>query len=265
MKFWKIWITATALLLTAACANADKDFGESVGRLTPVEPPTFLTAEVANLFGNAQFTARLEVQNGLHGTRSPIIGELSGRDGSLYFIADEQRSKRGISGGLSALWHAPTKTAYLLNDPLQAYAPIRNASALLTAEPTPLGEEEVNGERCRKSVITQPGAAGEAIPKLIVWRAIAQQDLPIRIQTTNSTQAVTLTLSRIRHQAPAPDFFALPSGFKAYESTDAMLNELIRRRTQALDARSRSRQEKYGSPRIDGEDPMQNQRQMRPY
>jgi hypothetical protein len=182
-----------------------------------------------------------------------MVGELSGRDGSLFFIADEQRSKRGFSGGLSALWDGPTQTAYLLNEPLQAYAPIRNSGTNGPTQIVLAGEEDIGTEHCRKTILTRTYGS-DPVPVLVVWRGLAEQELPIKIQTTNTPSAVTITLSRIRMQAPAVDLFALPNGFKKYDSTDAMIGELMRRRTDALTARSKMKRERYGTPKADDDE-----------
>lgn len=245
MRFWRFWTGALAVILAAACVNTEKEFGDELQRVTPPQPPMFLNSDVANLFGSANFIARVEVHRGIPGTRPPTVGELSGRNGSLFFISDEQRATRGIAGGMSVLWDSPTKTAFLLNEPLQGYAPIRNASTNGPGEVVEAGEEEVNGERARKTIINQP-AGSVSVPTLIIWRGLAHQDLPVRIQTTNSTQSVLINLSRIRFQTPQADLFALPNGFKAYPTTEAMMNELLIRRNEATDARQRARREKFG-------------------
>src|SRR5262249_3870219 len=155
-------------------------------------------------------------------THPPIVGDLFGHDGSLFFISDGQRGKRGVAGGLSVLWDGATQTAYLLNEPLQAYAPIRNLNTNGPVEIVAAGEEDLGTEHCRKSVLTRHVGA-DVVPVLAVWRGVAQQDFPLRIQMTNTPGAVTLTLTRVRFQAPPADVFALPNGFKKYDSTDAMM------------------------------------------
>jgi hypothetical protein len=261
MRIWRIWAGAVACVL-AGCTSVDKEFGEEIAKLTPVEPPTFINGDLAEQFGNATFTARVEVHKGIPGTRPPIVGDFFGRNGSLYFVSDEQRgAKAGISGGLSALWDAPTKTAYLLNDPLQAYAPMKNPPDNGPFEPKMVGEEMMNGERCRKSVLFQT-IRNVSLPTLIVWRSIALNDFPIRVESTNSLQTITLNFTRVKFQAPPADLFSLPNGFKAFESTDAMMSELVRRRTDALDARAKSRRAKYGD---NDEDSLIQQRPQRPY
>jgi hypothetical protein len=251
MKVLQI-LGALVVLTLLGCSSAEKELTQEVGRITPVEPPMFLNADVAGLFGKADFSARVEVQKGVPGTRPPMLGELSGRNGSLFFIEDAERGKRRTVGGLSALWDAPTQTAYLLDEPLQGYAPIRGVSTNGPSEVTVAGEENVGAEPCRKTIL-QRVVGAEMTPVLIVWRGIAQQDLPLKIQMTNSPGAVTLTLSRIRFQAPPADLFTLPNGFKRYESTDAMISELMKRRTDLISARSKRQREKYGMP-INDED-----------
>jgi hypothetical protein len=265
MKMFRLFWTFVLAVGLAGCAgDGDKDYRAPLTHLTPVEPPSFINADVAGLFGTANFSARVEMQRGFPGARPAMIGELSGRDGSLFFIADEQRSNRGFSGGLSALWDAPTQTAYFLNEPLQGYAPMRPATTNGPVEITPTGEEDIGTEHCRKSVINRRVGA-ELIPILVVWRGIAEQDFPLRIQTTNTPGAVTLTLSRIRRQAPPADLFQLPNGFKKYDTTDAMLSELMRRKTDAREARSKMRRERYGVRTGDEEEPTLPDKPMRNY
>jgi hypothetical protein len=264
MNRFGCFVAAVALALVGGCASdVEREFGQEMVRLEPIEPPTFLNAEVASLFGSASFSARVEVQKGLAGSRPPVLGELSGRDGSLFFMADQQRGRGGLTGGLSALWDGATQTAYLLNEPLQGYAPIRNSGSNGPVEVALLGEEHFNGERCRTSVVSRREGTN-LVPILVVWRAVAQQDLPIRIQTTNTPTAATLTLSHFRLHAPPAELFTLPSGFKKYVSTDAMLSELVHRKTDAVSARSNAARARYGDPKEDDGAVVPGQ-QVRPY
>lgn len=263
MTFLKFFVAGVALVFATGCANVDKEFGEEIAKLTPVEPPTFINGEIAEQFGAANFTARVEVHKGIPGTRPPIVGDFFGRNGSLFFASDEQKGKSPMAGGLSAFWDAQSKTAYLLNEPLQAYAPMKNSVPTGPAEARPAGEEMLNGERCRKTVIYH-AMGTNAVLTLIVWRSVALQDFPIRIQSTNNAQSLTLNFTRVKFQAPPADLFTLPNGFKSFDSTDAMMSELVRRRTEAMDARSRARLERYGTGKSVDEEPIQ-QRPVRPY
>lgn len=260
MKVFQVF-GAIILLALAACTSAEKQLTQEISQITPAQPPAFLNADVAGLFGKADFSARVEVQKGVPGTRPPMVGELSGRNGSLFFIEDHGKK---TPGGLSVLWDAPTQTAYLLDEPLQGYAPIRNAITNGPLEVVVAGEENVGPEPCRKSIL-QRVVGAEMVPVLIVWRGVTQRDLPLKIQMTNSPGAVTLTLSRIRFQTPPADLFALPNGFKRYESTDVMISELLKRRTDLISARSKRQREKYGMPTEEEETSNALNKPVRPY
>jgi hypothetical protein len=252
MKKVHLALALFALVFAGCAGNPDRQFSKDLTSITPIEPPTFLNPDVAGLFGQANFSARVEVQKGVAGTHVPLAGQLFGRDGSLFFTADEPRAKHGISTGVSALWDGATQTAYLLNDPLQGYAPIRNASTNGPLEIVPAGEEDIGNEHCRK-IIMNRRVANDLLPVLVVWRGVAQHDFPLKIEMTNTPGAVTLTFTRVRFEAPPADTFALPNGFKKYDSTDAMLSELVRRRTGLLSGRAARRRDRYGDTTVNDE------------
>jgi hypothetical protein len=248
-----VWFFLAVIAITlAGCSSPEKDFTQEVSRVTPADPPAFLNPDVAGLFGQANFSARVEVQKGMQGTRAPMLGQLFGRDGSLFFIADQQQGKAAVASGLSALWDGKTQTAYLLNEPLQGYAPIRNPATNGPAEIVAAGEENLGTEPCRKFTLNRR-VANDTVPILIVWRGTAHQDFPLKIQTTNSPGAATLTLTKVQFQAPPAVMFALPNGFKRYESTDAMTAELINRRTDLLSGRAAKKRDRFGNPAFDDE------------
>lgn len=253
MKILQLALALCAAVLSGCAGNSDKRFTHEISGITPAEPPAFLNAEVTDLFGKANFSARVEVQKGMRGSRPPMIGQLFGRDGNLFFISEDERTKGVLATGLSALYDAQTRTAYLLNEPLQGYAPIRNTTTNAALEVVAAGEENVGSERCRKSILSRQ-VANAVVPVLVVWRGIAQQDFPLRIEMTNTPGAVTLNLTRVRFQAPPAETFSLPNGFKKYESTDAMLSELVRRRTDLLTGRNARKRDRYGNPAAVEED-----------
>ncbi len=200
MKFFAVCISIAAVALAAGCAKDREDQALVMRRS---EPPTFLSAELAALFGQRNFSARAEVTS--HGSTS--IGDFSARNGSLAFKA----------GDMSALWDALTQKAYLFSEPLQAYAPMR----AITNEIEVLAKED---------------------------------GLPTRFEIAGSGRVVILNLSKIRPLAAGTDEFSIPSGFKAYETSESMLSELDLRRRDLIRARDQARAEKYGTSRA-AEDP----------
>ena len=265
MKVIQIFIVLATFFIGGCASGPDGGYGDEATRITPVEPPAFMNAHVAGLFGEANFSARVEVQKGIPGTRPPMVGQLFGRNGSLFFAEAAQRGKDKAGGELSVLWDRATQTAYLLDEPLQGYAPIRNVNTNAALQVTVIGEENVGAEPARKSIL-QRVVGAELTPVLIVWRGSAQQELPLKIQMTNSPGAVTLTLSRIQFETPPADLFALPNGFKKYESTDAMITELVQRRRDLISARSKKNRERYGLPTEQEEETTRSmEKPVRPY
>lgn len=247
---------AGIIAFLAGCASDPTDqYSRELSRMRSSEPPTFLAGDIASAFSGANFSARVEIQRGAAGMRPPEHGELSGRDGSLYFMADEQRMQRGIAGGMSAFWDASMKTGYLLNDPLQAYAPIRLSQTNAPLEVAAAGEEAINGEATHK-FIGSLRVGNELVPRLVIWRSATQGDLPIRVQTTNDPANLTLTLSRVR-PGPAPkELFEIPSGFKKYETTEAMMSDLIARRSARMEGERRAKNRMWKSNPDDEDDPL---------
>ena len=85
MKKFHLALALVALVFGGCAGNPDKQFSKDITTITPIEPPTFLNPDVAGLFGKANFSARVEVQKGVAGTRLPLAGQLFGRAGNLFF------------------------------------------------------------------------------------------------------------------------------------------------------------------------------------
>lgn len=229
----KLWLTITIALAAGCAGDPDAKFARELMKMRAMEPPTFLTGDLALLYGTANFSARAELQRAPSGSRPPLRGELSGLNGKLFFIADEQRLARGMAGGLSAFWDGPAQTGYLLNEPLQGYAPIQAANTNSPLEIAVIGDETLNGEATVKSIASLR-VGSELIPQFIVWRSKGHGNLPVLIQTTNRPANLSLSLSRVRLTPPPAELFELPSGFRKYESTDVMMGELIRRQRMQM-------------------------------
>jgi hypothetical protein len=194
MKVFAVWLVLV-LGLATGCAGDREDKGLSLRR---IEPPTFLNGDLAALFGQKTFTARAELTS--RGTTT--IGDLTARNGSLFLRAGE----------VLALWDASQQKAFLFNEPLQAYAPMRSST-----------NEAV--------VLATEGG------------------LPTKIQMAEGGRVTILTLTKIRPNVANTEDFGIPAGFKAYATADAMLAELDLRRRDLMSAKEKARAEKYGSAR----------------
>lgn len=233
------------LLLLGSCAGTHRPLSGGEPSLSFVFSfPEWFTGDFASQFveGN-DFKASLEIQandNPTPASFRPVHGELWVHDGSLIFIPGTgQKLRRPIvmvPGGMSFLWNNQSKAAFVINEPMQAYAPAPlNASRIgAVREKRVLGSETVDGQKCQKWQIVSSAENGTT-NVITVWRAIVPYDVPVKIEY--ASPAVRLKLSKIRFQPFSPDMFVVPDGFKRYQSLEAMTAELLSRRRSMMPRR----------------------------
>lgn len=161
-------------------------------------------------------------------------GELVGRGGKLLFAPGARKSdaKRSRGQDFAFIWDVVANRGYLLNDPLQGYAPISYGrlftnvavSAALN-QPAP---ENLAGHPCQQTEVTVAADDGSA-SVFHVWRATDLKGLPIRISGASDGTPVTLTLSKFRLETVPNDLFQPPNGFTKYDSAELLVNELFLR------------------------------------
>lgn len=233
------------LLLQTSCVgpHGPPPDGEPPFSVQPTFPE-WLTGDLASLFaGVNDFTAKLEVRAGDTSPANllqPGCGDLSGRDGSLLFIPEMKRQRHGppgsAPGGMSFLRNSRSNAAFVLNEPMQAYAPANASPASATREVVALGKEAVDGRQCQKWQVAC--AAGNGTTNVItVWRAGELNDVPVKIQAGNSSSTVTLVLSRISFKALSSEVSSVPDGFTRYASMEAMMTEFMARQRPMMPGR----------------------------
>jgi hypothetical protein len=161
-------------------------------------------------------------------------GELLGRGGKLLFApgAGKSTAKRARAEDFAFIWDAAANQGYVLNDPLQGYAPMSygrlftNLAASATLNQA--AAENVAGHPCQQSEVTVTADDGSA-SAFRVWRATDLKGLPVRISGASDGTPVTLTLSKVRLEAVPNDLFQPPAGFTKYASAEAMVTELVSR------------------------------------
>jgi hypothetical protein len=174
--------------------------------------PDWLTGDVALLFtGVNSFTAKLEVQPGdtaAPDLMPPVRGELLGRDGNLLFIPETKEKRRGppgmAAGEVSYLWNSQSNSAFVLNEPMQAYAPVSPNSGT--------------------NVFT-------------VLNADERNHFPEKMRAANDSATVTLVFSKINFRPLPAEMFSVPDGFTRYASIEAMMNELAARQRSMMPRR----------------------------
>jgi hypothetical protein len=225
------------LLLAAVvsgCAHS-RSAEEQASALYIPDVPAFLSGPMGVLLTNAGgFSSQVAMTTG---SASPaqrlevISGQLLGRGDQLLFAPDQQSlEKRLRSIGLSYIWNVKDNRGFVLSETLQGWAPIgfgvHYTNVLATRTDTV--PESVAGHPCIQESV-QITSNESAVSRLQVWRATDLKGRAVRITAGTSSAPQTLTLSKVRLQAPPADLFAPPDSFTRYENPDLMMSELTLR------------------------------------
>lgn len=233
-------MTGFCVLLIAAlavgCAHSSKRAAQLSATAVPKVPevPVFLNGPMALLFTNVHgFRARVALESG-PAARQESVGELMGQGGSLVFMPalSGSATKHDPVAGCAFIWNVHTHSGYLLNGPMQAYAPIsagpQLGSLTTSAATTHATPERIDGHLCECAnavVVTGDGATAT----FRLWQAADLNGLPLRVTSTSTGTPLTLTLSQA-HLDPLPnDLFAPPNGFTKYDSPETLVRELTAR------------------------------------
>ena len=232
-----------AMLVTAAvagCGHPEKPKGDapaaSVGGIEAPAPPAFISGPMAPLLTNVEgFRAHVVFEGPPSATRRDIIsGELMERGGELFFAAEPgvPTNKHTRAEDFSYLWTVAEGRGFLLNGPLQGYAPISSGVRVTNMVTTgSFGSERVAGYACQASQVKVSTSDGTETT-LQAWRAGDLKGMPLRITGALGGKTFTLTLSRVHLEMPPADLFQPPGDFTRYASADGMMTEL---QTRQLD------------------------------
>ncbi len=223
--------------LVTGCAHNRRDMaGATEVRPAPL-PPLFLNGPMALLLTNtAGFRAHVILESGVPPQAFELTaGELMGRGSKLLFApAARGKGKKPVSAADTAfIWDVIENRGWVLNDPLQAYAPVsssRQFTNVATATaPTGATPEKISGHPCQPAEVTVTAADGT--PTVFrVWRATDLQGLPLRAVCPSTGATLTLTLSQVRLEPVPDDLFVPPNSFTKYESSEAIMAELFLRK-----------------------------------
>ena len=225
--------------LAAGCASSSKKADRAGGFQVMPTPltPLFLNGPMALLLTNADgFRAHVVFQGDAPSPATPAsAGELIVRGSKLLFAPEAIKAakKQPHPEESAFVWDVNENRGFVLNEPLQAYAPIsssRQFTNVTTGAPinsTP--PEKVAGHSCEPSEVTVTASDGIATV-FRVWRAADLKGIPLRIQCPSGGVPLTLTLSKVRLEAIPNDLFLPPNGFTRYESAEAMMTEMALRR-----------------------------------
>ena len=231
------------LLLAAALATGCSHTAKNRGRASAIEvrpaplPPLFLNGPMALLLTNTDgFHAHVVLESGAPPQAFQLAaGELMGRGGKLLFApAAPVKSKKQASAADSAfIWDVIENRGWVLNDPLQAYAPVSSSRQFTNVVPAVrlnnAASEKISGHSCQAEEVTITAADGTATV-FRAWRAPDLHGIPLRITCPSTGAPLTLTLSNVRLETMPNDLFQPPSSFTKYESSEAIMAELFLRK-----------------------------------
>jgi hypothetical protein len=223
-------------VLAAGCSSSGKKGGRTAVGLRPPKPPVFLNGPMALLLTNVgSFSAHAVLESGAPANGVELAaGELLGQGGNLLFAPNRTKAsgKRDRAEEFAFIWDVAGNRGYMLNDPLQGYAPVsygRLFTNLATsATLNQAGTENVAGHPCQQTQVTVAANDG-SVSAFRVWRATDLKGLAVRIAGVSDGTPLTLTLSKIKLEVVPNDLFQPPAGFTKYASAEAMVNEMVMR------------------------------------
>jgi hypothetical protein len=207
---------------------------------------------MAKLFGkNTAFTATVEIQMKIAAMEQGMTmpGKISVDTGKSRFEMDMSEAKgAGIPPEATAQMKAmgmdkmtiisrpDQKANYMVYPGLKAYAVMANQdpdAAKLEAdfklETTEAGKETVDGHACVKSKAVVTDDTGKK-HEYTVWNATDLKNFPIKIESTEQGNNVTMSFKDVKFAKPEAAQFDPPADFKKYDNMMAMMQEEVMKR-----------------------------------
>ncbi len=204
---------------------------------------------LAKLFGEHKaFVAVMEVETkqGSGDDNMTLPTTLSFLDGNSRIELDLLRARGsqippGMSDQLKALGMADMtmisredkQTAYVIYPGLNSYAEIKaetgNEASKLKIESTELGKETIDGHPCVKNKVTVTDANGKATDST-VWNATDMKKFPVRIETADGKNKVSMAFKSVNFTKPAAALFEPPAGYTRYDDVQKMMQEQVMKR-----------------------------------
>ena len=231
-------------LLALGLATARAQFGGPDGN--PMDDA------MAKVFGtNLNFSATMDTQ-----MKMMPKGENIGMSGKIFFANGNSRTEMDMTkmkGGkmtpqaltqiksmgmdkIVSISQTDKKVIYMIYPGLQAYAKIElpNAKSVQTndfkVESVELGKETLDGHPCVKNKYTVNNIKTGQRLTMTTWNATDLKKCPVKIEQSTWTSSktfdgstTTMHFTDINLAKPDDSLFAPPSGFKAYDSMQTMM------------------------------------------
>lgn len=245
----KTLIITGILALCLGCLTVNAQPRGRGGQGGPPQGPRF-DAAMAKVFGeHSAFSANLEFQTTMDGKPMTMPGKMAVLDRKSRFEMNMAEMKGGDippegmehmkSMGMDnmvTISRPDQKTVYIIYPGLQAYTLVAmkdqqesSEADKLKIETAELGKETVDGHACIKNKVTVTDDKGKK-HEFTVWNATDLKKFPIKLETAERGQTITMLYKDVKLAKPAASLFDPPSDFKKYDSMQSlMMQEMMKR------------------------------------
>jgi Domain of unknown function (DUF4412) len=241
-----------AVLLGFSLLSASAQPGGMGGPKTPG-----FGGSLTKLLGdNKEFSSAIEIQ-----TKAPSRGTLT-IPGQMYFNEGKSRMQLDMSKSMGAnmppeavaqikamgmdsiviIARPEKKISYMAFPGLKAYfeteipdTETAEATSKFKVASTELGQETVDGHPCIKNkfiVTDDKGTNHESI----VWNATDLKKFPVKLETTEQGQPITIFFKDVKLAKPDEALFSPPTDFKRYDNYMALMQQEVMKRMQGAGA-----------------------------
>jgi len=196
------------------------------------ETPALLDGPMSTLLTNVDgFTAHVELTHGKKSMGALVMGR-----GTRLLFANEEGlkhpSKKKAGNQTYFIWDVATEKGYVVNEPLQGFAPIEAKNKVTEVEVKDDGGvyDKVDGVRCRQSSVTAKLKDGTS-SQLTIWRSAEAKNFTMRIKANNGRTVIQF--HDVKFKAPASDVFVPPSGYTQHQNAEMMLDTLVERQVRS--------------------------------
>jgi outer membrane lipoprotein-sorting protein len=209
-----------------------------------------ISASMAKLFGeHTAFSATMEQQVKMGQETTTMPGKMAFDAGKSRFEmnmseargtqmppqAAEQMKAMGMDTTVM-ISRPDKKMAYIVYPGLEAYVetPIQDGEAAKSdaefkVETTELAKEEIEGHNCVKNKVVVTNAKGEK-HESTVWNATDLKKFPVKIETVDRGQAMTMLFKDVKLSKPDADSFDIPVSYKKYNTMREMMEQEMMKR-----------------------------------
>ena len=221
-----------ALGMAVAGCTSEKSREAALAHMGDEAPPDFLVGPAAIALTNFDgFSATVAATSSADAVARTYSGQILEREGRLLFQPmTTAKTKKGkiVRGGMIFIWEPMLNRGEVVSEALQGYAPLAPAARITSVAPaSTVGvPEPMNGHPCHR-VESKVSLSDGSTAKVTEWRADDLGHVPVRVRSEQSGQLVTMDLTDIRLDLPSPELFVPPSEFTRYDSSLALINELL--------------------------------------